>query len=264
MRRLLLTFSVLSLACGPKSEPGDDSAGDASGSGGSASSAPTSGDPTTPTTVSTGDTTDAPTTLTTFTTEPPTTVSTVTTEPPTTASTVTTEPPGTASSDTLDTGDTGDTGARCSDAFLFDPDCPDMGAANLECDVFAQDCPEGQKCSAWADDGGDAWNATKCAPVAETPGAPGDACVVEGSAVSGIDDCDRGAMCFFVDPDTAAGTCTRLCSGTPDAPVCPQGTTCVISNAGVLNLCLQTCDPDAPTCPQGQTCQPTPAGPVCL
>jgi hypothetical protein len=261
MRRLLLLIFVLSLACGPKSDPGDDAAGDASGSGGSASSAPTSGDPTTPTTVSTGDTTDAPTTLTTVTTEPPTTVATVTTEPPTTVATVTTEPPGTASSDTLDSGDTG---ARCSDAFLFDPDCPDMGAANLECDVFAQDCPEGQKCTAWADDGGDAWNATKCAPVAETPGAPGDACLVEGSAVSGIDDCDRGAMCFFVDPDTAAGTCTRLCSGTPDAPVCSQGTTCVLSNAGVLNLCLQTCDPDAPTCPQGQTCQPTTAGPVCL
>jgi len=258
MRRLISSLFVLSVACGPKSEPGDDSAGDASGSGGSASSAPTSGDPTTPTTVSTGDTTDAPTTLTTFTTEPPTTVSTVTTEPPTTVSTVTTEPPGTASSDT------GDTDARCSDAFLFDPDCPDMGAASLECDVFAQDCPEGQKCTAWADDGGDAWNATKCAPVAETPGAPGDACLVEGGAVSGIDDCDRGAMCFFVDPDTAAGTCTRLCTGTADAPVCPQATTCVISNDGVLNLCLQTCDPDAPTCPQGQTCQPTPAGPVCL
>lgn len=50
------------------------------------------------------------------------------------------------------------------------------------CDVFKQDCPEGEKCSAYADDGGTSWNASKCVPV-NGDGQPGEPCTVEGSAL---------------------------------------------------------------------------------
>ena len=59
---------------------------------------------------------------------------------------------------------------------------PDTGGLEpFDCDIWAQDCPEGEKCSAWANDGGGAWNATRCVPVDDDPDQVGEACNVEGS-----------------------------------------------------------------------------------
>ena len=137
---------------------------------------------------------------------------------------------------------------------------PDGGDGGDECDNWAQDCPDGEKCAAWANNGGNAWNATKCVAVVEDADQPGDACTVEGSAVSGLDSCDLGAMCWDVDPNTMQGTCVALCTGSPDAPVCDSEFSCFVSNEGILNLCLPICDPLAQDCPGDDLCIPNPQG----
>ncbi|MCA9708728.1 MAG: hypothetical protein KDK70_22960 [Myxococcales bacterium] len=146
--------------------------------------------------------------------------------------------------------------------FIYgDPDGGDV----FPCDPFQQDCPEGEKCVPWANDGGSTWNDTRCAPVVPDPVPPGEPCTVEGSGTSGIDDCAAGAMCWDVDPDTNAGTCVALCMGSEAAPVCDEaGTTCVMANDGVLTLCLPTCDPIEQQCPQDQACMPVGDAFVCI
>lgn len=130
---------------------------------------------------------------------------------------------------------------------------PDGGGGVKECDVWTQDCPPGQKCMPWADNGSSSWNATKCSPVDANPGKEGDPCTVEGSAVSGVDSCDVGLLCWYFDENNN-GSCIDMCKGTPDAPSCDMGQTCDVSNDGVLILCLETCDPLVQSCPAGQIC----------
>jgi hypothetical protein len=132
------------------------------------------------------------------------------------------------------------------------------GTVGTECDPWLQDCPVGEKCMPWADDGGSSWNATRCSPIDPVPAQPGDECTVEGNGTSGLDSCDLGSMCMNVDPETNTGTCVAMCTGCPDAPVCDEpGTLCSISNEGVLVLCRPACDPLAQSCPAGQGCYPS-------
>ncbi|MBX7083523.1 MAG: hypothetical protein K1X88_30220 [Nannocystaceae bacterium] len=124
-----------------------------------------------------------------------------------------------------------------------------------ECDVWAQDCPEGEKCMPWANDGGDSWNALRCTPIEPVPDQPGDVCTVEGSGVSGIDSCDLGAMCWNVDPETNTGYCIAMCTGSEAQPSCAGACeTCVINNDGVLDLCLSQCHPAHHQCHPGEAC----------
>jgi len=133
------------------------------------------------------------------------------------------------------------------------------------CDVFAQDCPPGEKCMPWADDGGNSWNSTTCSPVMRNPGQRGDECTVEGSGVSGVDDCDLGLMCYNVQSKTNTGICFELCGGSPDAPTCNEGL-CAVYNDGNLPLCLDDCDPLLQDCGGGQLCLASPSanGFVCI
>ncbi len=143
-------------------------------------------------------------------------------------------------------------------------DEPDGGGVNNECDLWAQDCPKNEKCMPWANDGGGSWNATRCSPIDDNPGQPGDTCTVEGSGVSGIDDCDIAAMCWDVDPKTNLGTCVAFCEGTEDAPLCSNPDEgCSITNDGVLILCLAFCDPLLQDCPEGNACYPENNGFFC-
>ncbi|MCH9686057.1 MAG: ribulose phosphate epimerase [Deltaproteobacteria bacterium] len=139
--------------------------------------------------------------------------------------------------------------------FIPEPD----GGFGPECDIFAQDCPAGEKCMPWANDGGSAWNSTRCSPIDPNPDQVGDVCSVDGSAVSGIDSCDLGAMCFFVDNATNEGVCVEMCGCTEQNPVCTDpSTVCSISNGGVLALCREVCNPlDPLACPAGAGCYPT-------
>ena len=166
------------------------------------------------------------------------------------------EPPGDMGEGDDGEDDGADDGAPATTGVGFIED-PDGGGVSFECDLFAQDCPEGEKCMPWANDGGTAWNATRCSPISDNPGQAGDMCTVEGSGVSGIDDCDIGSMCWDVDPETNMGTCVALCTGDEADPICEDpDTACAIVNEGAIVLCLPSCDPLLQDCPDGQACYP--------
>lgn len=184
---------------------------------------------------------------------------------------------GKVSGDEPDTGtepETGDdidlTGGSESGTTAVDPTCgficPTEDTEDdpiLECDVFVQDCPEDQKCAAWANDGGTSWNATKCVPVTGNK-VPGDPCTVEGSGVSGLDDCEKGSMCWDTDEENN-GVCVALCTGNQDSPECADtGTACAVVNDGVLNLCLDRCDPLIQDCGGDDLCLPIDDAYVCV
>jgi hypothetical protein len=132
---------------------------------------------------------------------------------------------------------------------------PDGGPGN-ECDPKIQDCPDGEKCTAWANDGGTFWNANKCVEVTGQ-GVAGDDCMVEGGGVSGIDDCALGFICMNTDQE-GIGSCVKFCAG--EDTDCDPGFICAIYNDGVLPICLDECHPLLQDCPDGQACIDTPNG----
>lgn len=163
----------------------------------------------------------------------------------------TTGDPGTTSTDPLDGGDDNigddDGGFLCHCT-------PDGGTNPFECDVFDQDCPRGSKCVAWANDGGTAWNATRCTEVDANPAAVGEACMVQGNAYSGVDDCESGAFCWNVDPLTNEGVCVAQCTGSYDDLQCADGSTCFGGFDGAIYLCLAECSPLEDTCAANEGC----------
>jgi hypothetical protein len=165
-------------------------------------------------------------------------------------------PMGTSTGEVAESSE-GDTGS----VFIVPPD---GGGPTNQCDIWAQDCPEGEKCMPWANDGGDSWNATRCSPIEDSPGQPGDTCTVEGNGVSGVDSCDLAAMCWDVDGETNMGICVGFCEGTEDAPFCSNPDEgCSITNDGVLILCLAYCDPLLQDCAEGSACYPEENGFFC-
>jgi hypothetical protein len=122
-----------------------------------------------------------------------------------------------------------------------------------ECDSFSQDCLDGEKCVPYASSGGN-WDANKCVPVTGDQ-AVGEPCSYAGAA-EGTDDCDATSMCWDVtDIDgELVGTCTPFCMGTADDPECPEGSSCNLSGAGVITLCIFNCDPLLQNCAEGLAC----------
>ncbi|MEZ4452468.1 MAG: hypothetical protein R3B09_23595 [Nannocystaceae bacterium] len=167
------------------------------------------------------------------------------------ASTDATDSPSTTSNPTSDELTTG-----CASV------CSDLGAPcstpeDFACDLWGwgdEDCCEGEKCSPWAKDGSSSWSSHRCVPVDPDPDKIGEPCTVVGSGGSGLDSCEKGAMCWNVDPESGAGVCVGLCHGDPaqcgrdPASCCPDGLRCTISSMAVLILCLQPCDPLAQAC----------------
>lgn len=143
-----------------------------------------------------------------------------------------------------DTGDVTDDSSD-SPASFYAPSSDIAGL--MECDPFFQDCPEGDKCVPYASTGGD-WDANKCVPVTGV-GMPGDLCTYAGN-VEATDDCDETSHCWdVVDVEGMnLGVCAAFCEGTPDEPLCPEFTACLIANDGTITLCLDTCDPLAQDC----------------
>jgi hypothetical protein len=124
-----------------------------------------------------------------------------------------------------------------------------MGAAS--CDPWLQDCPEGEKCVAYASAGG-TWDANKCVQV-NGSGQEGDPCMYTG-AVDSNDNCGADTWCWDVGAE-GLGTCTPFCSGSPDSPMCQPGTSCSIANNGSINLCMVSCNPLLQDCPvDGTSC----------
>lgn len=137
-------------------------------------------------------------------------------------------------------------------SFITQPD--GGGGVSFECDIFTQDCDEGFKCNPWANDGGAAWNATKCFPVVPDPDQPGEPCTVEGSGVGGMDTCDVGAMCWNVDED-GAGVCQEFCQGSAEAPVC-DNPDLRCNGSRNIPLCVASCCPVEQDCVETEGCYP--------
>lgn len=181
-------------------------------------------------------------------------------------------PPGTSTS-TSTTGippsaSTSDATAGGSESteglvFLVKPDGFPVDACM--CDVFAQDCPAGEKCMPTEYEGNQAWDCTRCSEISDVPRGEGEPCTVEGSPFSGIDDCGAGLVCWDVDPGALEGTCVAMCTGDESSPHCEGSTDCLVVNGHVLALCLPTCDPLAvDACAAGHACIPSHSAFVCV
>lgn len=163
----------------------------------------------------------------------------------TTDATGTSGPPGTAGSEGTGAASTGLQFVHEFDQLLSD------------CDTWEEDCPEGQKCMPVSLDGDPTWESQRCVPLARDPGQIGAPCTNLGTGVDGLDTCGEHMMCWLIDPDTGVGTCTGMCTGTPEAPGCADPDAfCVLPAEGVINLCLPTCDPLADDCPSKHLCAP--------
>ncbi|MCX4247935.1 hypothetical protein [Paraliomyxa miuraensis] len=135
----------------------------------------------------------------------------------------------------------------------------------FECDLLVQDCPEGHKCVPYTYHADLQWVGTVCVRVPEEPDLPGEPCMVEDHVGSSRDSCDRGAICWQVDPTTLEGVCHSLCDILDGVLACDSGLDC--AQLSFVPLCVEPCDPLTPSCPRGQactfagsalTCQPVP------
>ena len=172
-----------------------------------------------------------------------------TTAPPPPGTTTAPPPPSTTSVGPSDESTSGE--PMTSLVFLDGNDFSD----GPECDFWNQDCPAGEKCMPWANDGGNTWNSLRCSPIADDPDAVGEPCIVEGSGVSGIDSCEAGSMCWDVDPDTLEGHCVAFCIGDESNPMCDDpNQSCTLPADGALALCFPLCDPLLQDCPEGDAC----------
>ncbi len=168
-----------------------------------------------------------------------------TTTGPATSSTSTTLP-GTSSS----SGDPG-LDPNIPPGFLIPPDAP----GSRECNIWTENCPPGQKCMPYANDGGAAWNATMCVPLADDPRGVGEPCTVIPVSDPELDECETHAMCWDSASDTNQGTCIAMCVGSEASHVCPEpGTQCSFGGEGIPILCIPTCDPLLDDCPDPQRC----------
>lgn len=117
-----------------------------------------------------------------------------------------------------------------------------------DCDVFMQDCPDGEKCVAYSRYGG-IWDANKCVPVTGDQ-APGEPCTYAGNSEA-TDDCDATSACWGVNVDMV-GTCRAFCTGNGNDPQCPESDACLAG--GYVAFCIPTCDPVAQDCEDGLGC----------
>mgnify|MGYP006870797751 CR=1 FL=1 len=141
-------------------------------------------------------------------------------------------------------------------AFLVEFD----GGSVDPCNPFEQDCPEGQKCTWYANDGGGSWNDTTCVPVVEDPTQLGEPCLAPEGSTAGPDDCDFGLMCWDVNAE-GVGVCVALCDGSPeDAHCADPDVLCAVYSLGFGLCIIDPCDPIAQDCDPGNVCIGNPNG----
>ena len=159
-----------------------------------------------------------------------------------------------------DADTTGGGGSDGDDPTTSGPEMPEPA-----CDIYEQDCPTGEKCTIWANDGGTFPNDVRCVPQTGD-GVPGDACTVSG-AQDGFDDCGAGNYCQVDDPavDTE-GWCWPFCQGISGNGNCEDPSmVCALWFGGVAPLCLFPCEIGGTDCEAGQVCMPQVIGdPVCV
>lgn len=176
----------------------------------------------------------------------------------TTAPTTSTGSPGSGSTSTGQAAD--DTGLP-PPGFLNHEDV----SPSIECSMWAENCPPGEKCMPVANDGGNSWNAAQCRPVVDNPAGIGESCsLTMGTGVDGYDTCEKHAMCWDVDSETGEGSCVGMCVGSEAAPTCFEADSiCTITGGAVWALCFPTCDPLLQNCGDGETCFPSAGNFVC-
>jgi hypothetical protein len=129
-------------------------------------------------------------------------------------------------------------------------DAPSAYTGVGDCDPYAQDCPDGYKCSPTVlmD------FSTACVPVVVGALGPGEPCQSTGRPGDGMDDCDVGLTCSA--GASLSPVCTPLCGCGPLAPTCPPNALCSIANTGTAPVCAPTCDPLVQGCAPGSGCYP--------
>jgi hypothetical protein len=160
----------------------------------------------------------------------------------------------------------GETSAAATGTGSDDPDTgsgflslPDGGGVGGMCDVWTQDCPEGEKCTPALVN-----NTVQavCVAVGPNPGQSGDPCTR--NDMTGEDSCDVGVLCVpNLDPDLMY--CFPMCTGSVASPVCPEPSdVCVLGDGGATPICFPTCDPLIQDCEaSGWACFPSNGGYVC-
>ncbi len=172
-----------------------------------------------------------------------------------TGETSTTGTPTSTSGAASEGASSGSAGATELPGFTFWPDAGDGKA----CDLWAQDCPEGQKCVVYGSERGVPWDGWKCVAVVDDPGGPNDPCVTMDAWNSGLDTCEKGTMCWQYGGEGLAGICLPLCGGSRAEPSCSDPSQyCRILGDDDLTpyLCFTQCDPVAQDCPAAQVCRP--------
>ncbi|MBX5480272.1 MAG: hypothetical protein IRZ16_00260 [Myxococcaceae bacterium] len=150
-----------------------------------------------------------------------------------------------------------DAGESC---LLYQLPSSDFGSACFsgECDLVAQNCPAGQKCT-YVSDGGVSVRACTA------DGTDGEGAPCSLTATSNT--CQKGLVCLPKTlPDGDAGTfCARFCYSNGD---CANGEACFLTVAPNGNserplVCARPCDLFAQDCPPGRGCYPGPTAPGC-
>ena len=108
------------------------------------------------------------------------------------------------------------------------------------CDPWQPDCPPGERCIWYANDGENFWSATRCEPIMEHPAGLNEPCSVVGDEYSGIDNCDIGLVCLGTDGNQKH--CAAHCTGALEAPTCADGYFCVVHDPG-FSWCVESCNP---------------------
>ncbi|MEM6290544.1 MAG: hypothetical protein AAGA54_04735 [Myxococcota bacterium] len=174
------------------------------------------------------------------------------------SSSETTQPPDSttrtgSTSTTSSTDASGASDSRGNAGFVIDVDA---GPSPFECSPLEQDCRRGEKCTAWINDGGVAFNATRCVPVTDAPDQPGEPCAYEEAFGSGFDSCSADSICTTVNVGSTDLVCVPFCTGSIEAPLCESPfEECWLTESGPP-LCLPFCDPlsQPASCGPGQGC----------
>ncbi len=179
------------------------------------------------------------------------TAATTATDGSTTGASTTTTTDSPTSHSVVDTTSTGssDTGpstpTETSHAFIMDPDPP-------ACDLFAQDCPPGEKCSFFSEDIHRSPPIEKCVPVAPNPRQPDELCHFNEPGM-GLDDCAPGSYCLPYSSDGAgASSCVALCAA--ETYTCADDEhLCILLNEGTF-WCNFNCHPLLQDCAEALAC----------
>lgn len=170
----------------------------------------------------------------------------------------------TASAGSSSTGSsTGGADTSTTGTFVSAPD----GGVLTQCDLYADTCPDGEKCMPYATDGGIRQDATRCVPVAESPAQLDDTCSVQEWVASGLDDCARGLFCVVYDPVELTGRCLAFCIEEPelaDLGCLDPNARCFGTPDQIPRLCAADCDPFGSECPEGRGCYKVGDSFVCL